>query len=65
MQGDAPRPKEEAFGARRWKEKRKEKGSAELTLGPLPKTPYYMINVDLSASISLFLLHFLKCFLID
>ena len=64
MQGNAPRAKEEAFGARRWK-KRKEKGSAELTLGPLPKTPYYMINVDLSASISLFLLHFLKCFLID
>lgn len=65
MQGDAPRTKEETFGARRWKEERKGKGSAELTLGPLPKRPYYMIDVDLRASISLFLLHFLKRFLID
>lgn len=65
MQGDAPRAKEETFRARRWKEKRKGKGSAELTLGPLPKRPWYMIDVDLRASISLFIRHFLKCFLID
>lgn len=39
MQGDVPRANEETFRARRWKEKRKEKGSAELTLGPLPRRP--------------------------
>lgn len=38
MQGDVPRANEETFRARRWK-KRKEKGSAELTLGPLPRRP--------------------------
>ena len=46
MQGDAPRAKEETFRARRWKEKRKGKGSAELTLGPLPKRPFSQMLSD-------------------